>query len=154
MLIAFFNDYVDESKLIQEFKFGSKILNRTPCFSYDIILRKTCHEIIAFSKTDYYVKSTDDICYGMLYDIELNKDDEFIINMLFNAYCYKSNIKVSTLNVQTYMDFVQNNVIVTKYDVNCICYVAKKCTTNDNIFSNRHIKINFNSKLLLNFIKI
>lgn len=152
MLIAFFNKYVDEDLLIKEFKFGSKILNRTPCFSYDVKLRKNKYEIVTFKKK--FEDHISDLCYGMLYEIDLNKDDEFLLNMILDAYYEKNTIEVTTFSTKNFKTFVVDEISITLTNLQCNCYSAKDCERNNWIFDDRRIKINFNSRLLLNFVKI
>lgn len=154
MLIAFFNKYVDSEELSKEFKFGSKILNKIPCFTYDLELYKTAKEIVPFYSDDFKKHKQYNISFGMLYELDINKDDLFLLDMILNMNYKLKSINVTPIFIESYSKFKNNEFQIADKNVKCLSYTAIVNERNVNIFKNRHIKINFNSKLLIDYVKI
>lgn len=147
--IAYFDNFVDEDYLTKLTK--CKVLSKVPCFSSQIRLRRIRNNYITFITSDFYSSNTD-YSYGVLYRLEI--DDIDVFNLYHSFYMHIKEIEVSTIKVESVEDFMRNKFKIIEKGVKCFCYVAKVNEKNKKHYRNRKTKVNFNKRLLLEFLKI
>lgn len=147
--IAFFNQYVDMDYLVKICK--CKIISAVPCVSNKIRLRKLRNFYITYH-TDDFKSSIIDSCFGMLYELEI--DDFEVFSMYHTQGAYAKEIEVSTIETENVNTFMEKDFIILEHDVKCLCFVAKKDSSNKLMYRNRQTKVNFSTKLLINILKI
>lgn len=147
--IAYFDRFVDEDYLTKITK--CKVISKEPCFSSKIRLRKINNYFVTFH-TDEFKSSNTDYSYGMFYILEVDDMDIF---KLYHSYdLHIKEITVSTIKVNSVEDFMRNKYKILKKDVKTICFVANLNEKNKKHYKNRRTKVNFNKRLLLNFLKV
>lgn len=147
--IVYFDAFVDEDYLTKITK--CTVLYKTPCYSNRIRLRKIRSFISTFHLDDF--KSSNlDYSYGMFY--RLNIDDLEIFKMYHSHLTYLKEMEVSLIDVQSVEEFMRSDYKIIKHNVKCLCFVSKREEPNITRYRNRKTKVNFNKKLLLNFLKI
>ena len=148
LTIAYFDKYVDESYLTKITQ--CKVISKVPCFSSEIRLRKIWNSYITFHTKDYKSSNTD-YSYGMLYELEVEDLDVFTFYHSFDLHIKK--INVNTIKVDSVEDFMRKKYkILNQFE--CLCFVAKLNDDNRRRYKNRRTKVNFNKRLLLEFLKI
>ena len=147
--IAYFDNFVDEDYLIKITK--CKVISKIPCFSKDIRLRKHRKSIITYHLDDYWSNITD-YSYGMLYKLEI--DDLEVFKLYHPINFYLKEIELSTIIVDNVEKFMKNDFIIAEHNVKALCFVAKQDEVNRTRYVARKNRINFNKRLLLNFLKI
>lgn len=147
--ISYFDAFVDEDYLVKITK--CKVLYKTPCYSSKIRLRSIRSFISTFHLDDFK-SSAFDVCYGMFYTLEI--DDLEIFKMYHSHLSYLKDIEVSTIKVNSVEDFMKNDFKIINHNTKCLCFVSKREEINIKRYKNRKTKVNFNKKLLLNFLKI
>lgn len=147
--IVYFDNFVDEDYLVKITK--CKVLSKTPCFSKDIRLRKYRKSIITYHLDDYWSNITD-YSYGMLYKLEIDDLDVFKLYHPINSYIKE--IELSTIIVDNVENFMKNIFKIKEHGVKAMCFVSKVDEINTIRYKKRKNRINFNKRLLLNFLKI
>lgn len=152
MLITFFNRFVDIDLLEKELGFGSIIKSKTLVFTKDVRLRRGVNgaDTIALSVSDYRTNLIQ-FSYGVMYDIDITKEDLFTLEMIHPLY-YKRKIEVFEYEA-TLEGFIKDKINPTGKSFKSYCFVGCKDVKAFNIAHKcRNRKVNFNKRLLINLI--
>lgn len=147
--IAYFDNYVDQDFLKKITH--CKIISSSVCYSNDVRLRTRRNSIATFHRSSWIMKNIEP-SFGMLYELDVL--DIEIFKMYHNLGSVLSKIEVSEIHVEDVESFMKRQYQIINHNVGCYCFVSSRTDDNINLYRNRKAKINFNKRLILNFLKL
>lgn len=103
-------------------------------------------DIYTFNTSKFH-SSKFDICFGTVYELEIDNVEDII----YNPYYELDSIIIDTIDIKNSQELVKNNFKILKRNVNVLCFTAIKGEL-QSIYRDRHNHININKRMFLDFL--